>query len=252
MSCDDADLLLAAHAVGSLTAAEARPLDDHLRHCRRCRAVGSSYLQVASLLPLALEQVEPPPALRRRILAVVYAEAAAEAQRRSGRRAAPASSTAWQRLVGLGTALRRRHLGLAVTVAAAVAAVVVALTTRPPAAPAPVTAHACGLTAQPSACGTLTYFPETRQAVLSVDGLAPLPVVGGRPTGTYEVWLIRRNGAAAPAAFLAPSPAGRTWVAAMNADLAQVVAIAATVEPPGGSPQPTGTEVLRIAVPATQ
>lgn len=243
MTCDDADLLLAAHAVGALEASAAPALRAHLRQCPRCQKAGSAYVATASLLPLALDPVTPPPELRSRILAVVHAEAAGRGSARQ---------PWWRRLWNAVPSSRTwSATGLAGLAAATALAIWTFAVPHGPSPTAPLSTHACGLTAQPTACGTLTYLPASREAVLTVQGLAPIPVVDGRPTGVYEVWLIRRNGAAQPAAFLVPAPERKVWTAAIVSDVGDAIAVATTLEPPGGSPQPTGTEVLRLPLPST-
>ena len=82
-----------------------------------------------------------------------------------------------------------------------------------------------------------------------VDGLTPTETVNGRPTAMYEVWLIRPDGSPTAAAFLTPTPDGKHWTAAMNADVSQYAAVATTREAPGNTDYPRGTDVLRISVP---
>ena len=66
---------LAAYALGALDEREALELQGHLRDCEPCRAQ-LRWLQTAvDLLPRAVEQLEPPERLRRRLAATVRAEA---------------------------------------------------------------------------------------------------------------------------------------------------------------------------------
>ena len=129
-------------------------------------------------------------------------------------------------------------------------ALVLVLLTRQgsPGAPAATVVSGCGLTPAPAACGTLRYDPAAKQAVLSVTGLAPVAVVDGRPAATDEVWLVRADGSVTPAAYLSPSPDGRTFTAAMSGDMSQYAAVATTREPFGGSPRPTGPTVLTLGL----
>ncbi|HEV3124450.1 MAG TPA: anti-sigma factor [Candidatus Dormibacteraeota bacterium] len=241
MTCDDADLLLAAYAVGALDADDRLPLRSHLVDCDRCRHEGTRYVQAAEFLALGVDLVTPPPALRSRIMARVHAEAAGE----------PVPGEPWYRrlwsVVPSGRGLTVAGAGAALAAVAAAALVAVLLRRGP--GDATLIARSCGLTAAPGACATLTYVPDARQAVLSVDGLTPIETVNGRPTAMYEVWLIRPDGSPTAAAFLTPTPDGKHWTAAMNADVSQYAAVATTREAPGNTDYPRGTEVLRISVP---
>jgi anti-sigma-K factor RskA len=239
MSCDDADLLLAGWAVSGLDPAEHRRLRRHLAGCHSCRALGAAYLRAADALPLAVEEVEPPPELRSRLLAAVHAEASGQREPR------PDPAPWWRRLWSRVPASRGITAAGALVTAAAVAGTVVAVATRPAPAPPVSVVQSCGLTAQPAACGTLRYDASAHQAVLTVTGL-PDVVVGGRPTASYEVWLVRSNRSVVPASFLTLGPDGRTYSAAMSGDLSQFTAVATTREAFGGASSPTGPEVLRL------
>lgn len=240
ISCEQADLLLAGHAVDSLSNDEHRTLRRHLAHCEACRVQGAAYLRVTGLLPLSVEEVEPPAALRSRILAAVHAEAS------QARGAEPPSllKRLWDRI----PAARPLTIAGALGTAAATAVAVVGLATHgaQPAAPAVVAKHVCGLTASPSACATLRYDPSVQQATMTVTGLPPISVVGGQPAVSYEVWLVRSNGSTVAAAFLSPSPDGGSFSAVMTGDMSQYAAVATTREPAGGSAVPTGAELLRV------
>ena len=76
-------------------------------------------------------------------------------------------------------------------------------------------------------------------SILTVHGLAALP-----RSQVYEVWLIPAHGAPKGVAFLTPDPSGGVWTAVVNGSLAGYTGIAATNEPSGGSPGPTGAQVL--------
>jgi anti-sigma-K factor RskA len=247
VTCDDCDLLLAAHAVGALDPGEDRLLAIHLQGCERCRSAATAYVRTADLLPLALEPATPPPALRSRLLARVHAEVAGEEPRR------PRRVTLRERL------WRALPAGRGLTVmggVAAVAAVVLAVWSfavphQQAAPPAVLVSHACGLTAMPAACGELSYTPATHQSVITVQGLPALPVVNSQPIGGYAVWLIPRDGNPVLGAYLQPAPDGHTWAAVLEADAGSYVAVATTHEPRVGSAVPTGPELLRITRPVT-
>lgn len=247
MTHEEAELLLAAHAVGELAPGEEASLRRHLLACAECRRVGATFRDVSDRLALSVDDVQPPPGLRTRLLAQVYAEA-------SGRRVAapPAPVPLWRRAWERIPARRSLTVAGAVgTLVAAAAAVLLAGHERvqAPSGPGHFTVASCGLSGEPRACGSLTYDAATHQGVLTMTGLGDIPTVDGRPTAAYEVWLVRADHSAQAAAFLSRSPDGRSWTGAMQGDMDRVVAVATTIEPPQGSAVPSGTEVLRIDLP---
>jgi anti-sigma-K factor RskA len=246
MTCQDAELLLAARAVGSLDAAEVAPLEEHLQQCERCQAAVTEYVAAADLMPLALDPVPPPPSLRTRLLTQVYAEAAAAGPRAHERR--------WSLRGGLQRVWRGipASRGLSAAGAAgAVAAVAITWALASHSAPSPsepLAVQLHGTTAVPGAAGTLTYDRRTHSAVVTVQGLPPLTpqlVQGGVSNPSYELWLITSDNHPVPVAFLTQSPGSATWAAAITGrDLSGYAMVAATEEPSRGNSTPQGPEVL--------
>ncbi len=66
--------LLGAAAFGTLTEEEGILLREHLDICPECRRELSEFQIIASALPLTLDEMQPSPRLRNRILAVVQHE----------------------------------------------------------------------------------------------------------------------------------------------------------------------------------
>jgi anti-sigma-K factor RskA len=242
ITCQQADVLAAALSVGSIDAADQASLLQHLAGCAACRRAAGEYMAAAARLPLALDPATPSPELRGRLMRAVYAEA--EQARERADRTRPSSwwARAWQAL----------PVSRGFTIAAAAAAVAVVglaswgVINRPTSAPASVAVALTATQAAPHAHGVLTYDRGSTEAVLTATGLpSPGSVVAGR--AVYEVWLIRPNGSAVAAAYLSHNPDG-TWSAAVHGDLSAYSAVAATPEPPGGSPSPTGAKVMQGAL----
>ena len=206
MSCEEATDLLALEAVGALEPADRELVERHLATCAPCTHAAAEYADLASLLPAALDLVPPPARLRRQLMAQVYAEATAPP------------------FTAIG----------AVAVVAAIVVGIYAVAGRN-ATSTSVTYTVSGTTAT----GTLSVDTTARQAVLTVKGLSALP-----SSEVYEVWLIPPHGAPKGAAFLSPGLGGGPWTAVMGGSMAGYTSIAATVEPAGGSPTPSNTEVL--------
>jgi anti-sigma-K factor RskA len=227
MNCDEANDLLALDAVGCLEASDRAEMERHVSSCVDCRHLAAQYTDVASLLPAALEQVRPPARLRRNLMAQVYAESSPRSRQ-----------PWWQRLIA---AIPANRAITAVGAVAVVAALVFGIWGMPGrrSAPSVISYPVSGGTSQESVTGTLAVDTTRNQSVLTVQGLAPLP-----STEVYEVWLIPAHGAPKGVAFLTPSPSVGGWTAVVGGSLAGYDSVAATSEPTGGSPGPTGAQVL--------
>lgn len=223
MSHDDVADLLALEAVGALEASDREVMERHLATCAACRQAAAQYADLASLLPAALEVAPPPARLRRSLMAQVYAEATA-----------PPRLSWWRRMIATIPANRAFTVVGAAAVVAAIGLGIWGATGRVT-PPAPVAYMVSGTTAT----GTLAVDASTRDAVLTVTGLAALP-----KNEVYEVWLIPPQGLPKGVAFLSPGLNGGSWTAVVQGSLAGYKSIAATVEPAGGSPTPSNTEVL--------
>lgn len=222
MSHEEVTDLLALESVGALEASDRDAMESHLATCAPCRLVAAEYADLASLLPAALEPVPPPARLRRNLMAQVYAEATASP-----------SVPWWRRLIAAIPANRSfTVVGAAAVVAAIAFGIWGAGRTG---AQTPVAYMVSGTTAT----GNLDVGTGGTPAVLTVKGLQPLP-----STKVYEVWLIPPQGSPKGVAFLSAGPDSSAWTAVVPGSLAGYKSIAATVEPAGGSPTPSNTEVL--------
>jgi anti-sigma-K factor RskA len=78
------------------------------------------------------------------------------------------------------------------------------------------------------------------QAVLVADGLTPAP-----DGMTYQIWFLDSSGAATSAGFV---PAGEHSAVLLQGSPANASAVGVTLEPAGGSAQPTTKPVLAVQV----
>jgi anti-sigma-K factor RskA len=245
MTCDDSELLLAAHAVGCLDPGEEAGLRVHLEGCQDCRRVGGVLLHVGTMIAGTVSPVTPPPSLRRNLMARVEAEARARSSA-----AMPQRSARWHRRLWSRVPSGRRFTaagGLAAAAASLLAAW--SLAGPRPAGAVAIRVPTCGSAGAPATRCVLDYDPDRHQAVLTATGLTLPAVLGGASAQTYEVWLIPAGGAPMPAAFLAQGPGGGSWSSVIPRSLHGSAAIAVTAEPAGGSLAPTGPEVLRVPLP---
>jgi anti-sigma-K factor RskA len=94
MTCDDVRDQAAAFVLGALTPAEERAVRDHLANCAEAHEELAELGGVVPALAAMVEQVEPPPALRERIMAAAAADLQARRSASSAVSEAPRSAVA--------------------------------------------------------------------------------------------------------------------------------------------------------------
>jgi anti-sigma-K factor RskA len=223
-----------AYVLGALDDTERAAFEEHLAGCPACREEVAQLLPAVRALPVSVDPVDPPPALKARIMAEVEREASLLAA--AGPEADRPSATGRRR--------RRLSLRIPRLVPAAVAAaalvvgvaVGVGVTQLVGAPERTVTAQVSGA---PGATVQLELSGEEGR-LMARDLPAP-------PSGrVYQVWLKRDGHAPEPtAALFMPSRDG-TATAAVPGSLEDVDQVMVTDEPDGGSPQPTG-DLLAVA-----
>jgi anti-sigma-K factor RskA len=233
----EAEELIALAVLGVLPAADGAGLDAHLSVCAACRETAHAFTATAAVLPESLDLLEPPAALRRRLLSAVYVSPSAKRHSRG-------------RLPALWRLVPQRRIFTAISAVAVAAAIVVGVwgATRSATPAGTKSFPVAATTAAPAVHGELIFYPATSSSVLTVSGLQLPPQSAGQQPLVVEVWLIPRAGVPQPAAFLAASPDGSTWSAVIRGNALAYQAIAATEEPIGGRPQPTGPQVFSVAL----
>ncbi|RSS42400.1 anti-sigma factor [Streptomyces sp. WAC07061] len=243
----DAHTLTAAYALGALDPAERQAFEAHLQVCEACREEVAEFEATAARLAAAASQT-PPATAKAQVMAAIDG-----VRQLPPRLPAPAAAPA------LGDILRRRAvpLALAASVAAAALGGIAVWQARDAqelkqqarqaqrqldtvsavlAAPDARTVHG------KAANGALTtVVASTRQnkAVFTAAGL-PAPGAGK----TYQLWL-DHDGTMRPAGLVDHD--GTVVLAGNPADAG---AVGLTLEPAGGSPQPTTAPLLLMALPA--
>ena len=228
-SCREAEELLALAALGVLEPAHAGQLERHLAGCSRCTRTAVDFRRAAAMLSDSLEPVKPPRELRRRLMAAVYASSGRPAPRR------PLWRAAWERIP------QGRAFSAAAAVALVAAVVLATWGATRGAPPRPLTYAVVPTASDPSVHGQLIYYADTSRSVLTVSGLS-----ANANSGVVEVWLVPRSGDPIPAAFLTPVPYSGSWTAAISGDVRSYKTVAATSEPPGGRPLPTGPQLFSV------
>jgi len=260
--------LTGLYALGALDAAERREFESHLMSCSACAAEVRALGGVAGALPYALPQVDPPPALRDRILGTAVSTRIRPEPRQSAELRQPVDRPAafgagWLAAaallvvaVGLGAyavSLRERLSGIEGRLAEALARlnqseqqVAVAVRSVEAAearltlltAPDLLQVNLAGQPPAPQARGR-AFLSRARGLLFAANALPPLPA--GR---IYQLWYL--TPAAPVSAGLLQPDAGGQVVAAFQPPANTVVpaGFAVSIEPDGGVPAPTGALYL--------
>ena len=221
-----------AYVLAALDETERAAFEQHLAGCPACREEVDQLLPAARALPISVDPVAPPPALKARIMAEVEREASLlaaagpEADRPGGGARRRRFSLRVPRLVPAAVAAALLVVGIAIGVGAS------QLDGGPERT---VSAQVSGA---PGATVSLEVNGE--EGRLMARGL-PMP-----PSGrVYQVWLKRDGHAAEPtAALFMPSRDGAATASVPS--LKGIDEVMVTDEPDGGSPQPTG-KLLAVA-----
>jgi anti-sigma-K factor RskA len=226
---------LAAYLLGALSDDETRSFEAHLETCETCQARERWLRTSVEVLPSSVEQVEPPPELRERLLDTVRREAGAEATaptpsaRRRGSR--------WTRLLG-SPALRPATAAAAALLIVAAGAIGYAIRGggEGGAETTTVTAESTGVA--PGVKATIVRTGD--RGILRVSDL---PQRRGR---VYEVWLVKGEKPVPSALF----QVGRDGAgsAGIPGGLDEATQVLVTSEPEGGSEAPTTKPLLSAPV----
>jgi anti-sigma-K factor RskA len=218
MDTDGIHELAAAHALDALDPDERRAFEEHLASCEQCRAEVAELQEAAAALAYATPAVEPPPRLRERLLERAREEGGVVVplrRRRIERVLAYAAIPAAAAAVGLGIWAGVLHGRLADERKAASS--VQAVLSDPQATRVQLARGA----------GELVVDSD-RNGVLVVRRLPPPP-----SSKTYEAWVIA-DGKTQPAGLFRDRE-----VVALSRPVPDNAVVAITVEPRGGSKQPT-------------
>lgn len=226
--------LLPAYALGTLDAEEAQTVAQHLVTCQECRAELEAYEETVAALPLAGPQLRPSPGLEKRLMERVAASGGEQP-------ADPSPSLPWwQRLAqALQTMPRWQPVALLLLVVLAVANILLwQRANRGPDLPGQ-TIVLSGTEAAPQARGTLLISENGRHATLVVEDLPPLSA-----ERQYQLWLIQDGQRASGGVFSVGEDGYSSFPVSAAQPLDAYSAFGVTIEPAGGSPGPTGEQVL--------
>ncbi|MFJ3826349.1 anti-sigma factor domain-containing protein [Streptomyces sp. NPDC090046] len=243
----DVHALTAAYALDALDPGEREPFTAHLARCEECRQEVAEFRATAARLAAAVGQ-PPPAAMKQQAMAAV-----------DGVRQLPPRSSVLSP-VPLRGALRRRAALFTVAASVTAGALFAGLAawqhqesrryeqqarqseqrlddvTTVLTAPDARAAH--GRTSNGASAAVVSSAVRNK-AVFTASGL-PAPV----PGTTYQLWL-DREGTMSPAGFIQ-----RDGTVLIDGDAAGADAVGLTLEPTGGSPQPTTAPLLLMDLPA--
>jgi len=225
--------LLPAYAIGSLDADEAGQVAEHLLSCLICRSESYAFQTIAEQLSLAVPPVTPSTEVRERLMQRIQAARvpqlvpAQAVGRPMLERLLPVWGLASLALLivlgafGLMLWQRLDHLEF-ITSAGGMRAIPLS-----------------GTDQVPGATGFVIVGADGRSGALIVDELSPLG-----EDKQYQLWLVRDGERTSGAVFSTDeNNYGGTRIKAPDS-LLEYSAVEITIEPAGGSPQPTGTIVL--------
>ena len=225
--------LLPAYALGSLDADEADRVKEHLLSCWICRAESSTFQDVAEQLSFAAPVAAPSPDLKDRLFQRV------QSVRPQPRVPAQASRRPW--LERLLPAWGLASLGLIIALAAFSLSLWQRLN-QLEFITAPGGMRAIPLMAADAASGATGFVlvgADGRNGAVVVDGLPPLDA-----DRQYQLWLIRDGERTSGAIFSTDEESYGGTRIKVAGSLLEYSAVDVTIEPAGGSHQPTGAVVL--------
>jgi anti-sigma-K factor RskA len=268
MDCSEVEELAGAIALHALPAEEERAVEEHLTICEQDHRDLLALRRVASLLPFAVEEVEPPARLKANLLAAATADAQGEAAPAKARSAtgreeprlsvvAPAGETTTAPVEPLPlrppTVRARRFwqqpgiwvVAAAILIAVGLGAWNVSLQQRLSDRDSANARQARALAALASAARVVPLSGSGgMQATFAVapDGRGSLVLASAHPAPpgkVYQAWFIRGGQPVSAGVFNDDGVA----VVPLQGSAAGAQTVAVTIEPPGGSLQPTSQPI---------
>lgn len=247
VTTDDRHTLSGGYSLDALDDVERREFEEHLRTCDACRAEVAEFAATAAYLGIAAA-VPPPPALRDQVLADIRRVRQLPPQRNN---------------VVPSRGVSRRSFTLvaaAASVLAALAMVLGVLAYQADRRADELAAEAAQsqqqveqLAAEAARIATVLAAPDAQSTAAPVEGGGEVAAVASEELGevilltrdlpelaedlTYQLWFIDAEGPVSGGVLDVPPNGDLTLVT--EGDLAGVTTIALSVEPSGGSEQPT-------------
>jgi anti-sigma-K factor RskA len=243
VNCVEAEDLLGAYALDALPEQEAAAMQAHISSCAEHAAKVADLRGVAVELSALAEPMETPPRLRARVLdAVAATSARSTAQREMSRASALARGDQDSARLNRASLYRWGALAAAVLVMlGSLLAWNLILMNRDNRGVDQFATRATSIATlkqiSGATAGTVVYFDGDKKALVVLDSLPPLDA----SKNVYEMWAV--DGSQAESIGLMQSDGAQTKVV-VPFDSAKSPTIAITVEPVGGSPQPTNPPII--------
>jgi len=253
--------LLPFYVLDALTDEERELVESYLAEHPEARQQMNDLHSAASALPYGISPVEPPRRVKKALMARVTADA--EARARSSAHTSRQPSRPLLRVMRGENILRTFTLGIATL---AIVWVIILNTkisqlqneiaalndtlaaqsnsleqiiANLPKSPPVITVSLKGTDAQPDAHGQLIADPKEQTAVLVISGLPKL-----EPNRTYQVWLISGGGPVSAGLLSIDENGQGVLIVTSPESIGSFNSLGISVEPEGGSPQPTGEIVV--------
>ena len=220
---------LVAYSLGALEPGEEREVEAHAPSCARCSRELEALVPAVAVLGESVEQIEPPPELRERVMAAVRSDVERAAEVREPGAERPAMRRGWRGLL-MRPAVA---VGLAIAVAAIGGYVIAG---NGGGGPGETTVP---VVAQQGIGGTLAVGDNT--SMLDLHGLEP---VSGRQV--YQVWVAKGN-SLQPSSNFVPDASGKARTA-VDGHLTAGTKVMVTREPQPGRTTPTPPILLSATV----
>jgi anti-sigma-K factor RskA len=237
--CKLIEPLLGAYALEALDFEERAAVEAHLATCESCRHALGKFQSVAAMLMMTPEPATPAPRVRARLLSRL--DSARRPRRETFLRGLRprfglAAGLAALLLVNLALvwqvrALRDEQARMGADLQ--VDQTALALASYPTTQAVLLDGDAVG--------GTFLFEPDRRFAVLHMWGLDPL-----ESHQSYQAWLVRPDGSRVSAGLFAADPGSIFTSAVLTSPVpvGEFSTLGVTIEPAGGSDEPTGLRVL--------
>jgi len=250
-----AEELLPFYALDALTEEERELVEAYLAKHPEARAQVDEMRRAGSALPQSVSPVEPAPRTKAALMARIAADerARSSAQSQPSRRvnryesffrsfslAAAALAIVWVVVLNVQVVRLRSEIAkLNSALAAQSNSLNQIIQKLPQTTPSTtITVSLKGTKVEPNAQGQLIADPGSQSAVLVVTGLPPL-----EPGKTYQVWLIANAPVSAGLLTVDANGQGVLIITSQEA-IGSFKSLGISVEPQGGSPQPTGDIVV--------
>lgn len=236
--------LIPAYALDALDEQEASTVKEHLEACPSCRTELRAYQVIASSMPLAVPQYQPPARVKTALMERVAASQS-ESQPQAAPQPAPQAAPSW--LERFNAFLRGgfgplRLAGLAAILVLLASNLLLWRQVADLRAAQPEMLGVINLTPagnDPYATGVIIVSADRSHGTLVVDNLRLLP-----EDQQYQLWLVKDSYRVSGGVFSVDDEGyGALWVHS-DEPLGNFTSFGITIEPHGGSEYPTGERVL--------